>query len=91
MCPLGACDDDDGRTKKTKGEEEQEQEEEEQEEEQTESMQEERKSNASCIITDYETKAGVKTNDLGQIKEDVFNFYNNLLGIDRISDGKDGI
>jgi hypothetical protein len=28
----------------------------------------------------------VRTNELEKIKEEVFNFYNNLLGIDRISD-----
>jgi hypothetical protein len=49
-------------------------------------MQQERKNNASCIINNYETSEGVKTNELEKIKEDVFNFYNNLLGIDRISD-----
>ena len=29
---------------------------------------------------------GVKTNELEKIKEDIFNSYNKLLGIDRISD-----
>ena len=49
-------------------------------------MQQERKNNASCIINNYETSEGVKTNELEKIKEDVFNFYNNLLGIDQIND-----
>ena len=49
-------------------------------------LQQERKNNASCIINNYETSEGTKTNELEKIKEDVFNFYNNLLGIDRISD-----
>ena len=49
-------------------------------------LQEERKNNASCIINNYETSEGVKTNELEKIKEDIFNFYNNLLGNDRISD-----
>ena len=48
--------------------------------------QEERKNNESCIINNYETSEGLKTNELEKIKEDIFNFYNKLLGIDRISD-----
>ena len=48
-------------------------------------LQEERKNNESCIINNYETSEGLKTNELEKIKEDIFNFYNKLLGIDRIS------
>jgi len=44
-------------------------------------MQQKRKNNASCIIYNYETSEGEKTNELKKIKEDVFNFYNNLLKI----------
>ena len=49
-------------------------------------LQEERRSNASCSIEMYKTADGITTTKLEVIKEDIFNYYNNLLGDDIIDD-----
>ena len=49
-------------------------------------IQEERKSNASCLIENYKTADAITTTKIEVIKEDIFNYYNNLLGNDIIDD-----
>ena len=49
-------------------------------------IQEERKSNASCLLENYKTAESITTSNTEIIKEDIFNYYNTLLGNDIIKD-----
>ena len=51
-------------------------------------MQEERKSNACCLINNYITSDGVRTKELKTIKSDISNFYKELLGQEKIEEEK---
>ena len=51
-------------------------------------LNEEKKSNVSCMIDKYETADGHKTDRINIIRNDIYNFYNNLLGVDTVNDEK---
>ena len=51
-------------------------------------LSEEKKSNLSCMIDKYETADGHISDRLNIIRNDIYNFYNQMLGVDTVDDEK---